>query len=100
MKGILYRICLYICVLLNSIEGAKGDQSFTHHFDSTEGSFDGGHHIDDILKEFDDYGSTPPRTRISRRQRERRQREKEEIWYDSKIFLIRIFFLNEAVESK
>jgi len=50
------------------------------HFDSTEGSFDGGQHIDDILKEFEDYGTTPPRTRISRRQRERRQRVKEDLW--------------------
>jgi hypothetical protein len=58
----------------------NGNQLSPHGFDSTEGSFDGGYHIDDILREFGDYGSTPPRTRISRRQRERKQREKEELW--------------------
>lgn len=62
-----------------NFEGSGGDKLPPLHFDSTEGSFDGGQHIDDILKEFGDYGSTPPRTRISRRQRERRQREKEEL---------------------
>jgi hypothetical protein len=63
-----------------SVEGNSGDQLSPHHFDSTEGSFDGGQHIDDILKEYGDYGTTPPRTRISRRQRERKQREKDELW--------------------
>ncbi|XP_033609208.1 mitogen-activated protein kinase kinase kinase 4 isoform X3 [Cryptotermes secundus] len=58
-----------------SVEGNSGNQFSPHHFDSTEGSFDG----DDILKEYGDYGTTPPRTRISRRQRERKQREKEEL---------------------
>lgn len=62
-----------------NVEHANGNHLSPHYVDSTEGSFDSGQHIDDILKEFGDYGSTPPRTRISRRQRERRQREKEEL---------------------
>jgi hypothetical protein len=64
----------------NNYEDSDGDKLPLLHFDSTEGSFDGGQHIDDILKEFGDDGSTPPRTRISRRQKERRQRGKEELW--------------------
>lgn len=79
----IFVLSLYISGFIRAkknLEGSDGDKLPPLHFDSTEGSFDGGQHIDDILKEFDDYGSTPPRTRISRRQRERRQREKEELW--------------------
>jgi hypothetical protein len=75
----LYIYVVFIRVNKN-FEGSDGDKFAPLRLDSTEGSFDGGQHIDDILKEFGDYGSTPPRTRISRRQRERRQREKEELW--------------------
>jgi hypothetical protein len=79
---ILCRVFTYLVFIRakKNFEGSDGDTLPPLHFDSTEGSFDGGQHIDDILKEFDDYGTTPPRTRISRRQRERRQREKEELW--------------------
>lgn len=63
-----------------SVEGSREDQLSPQHFDSLEGNFAEGHQIDDILTEFGDYGTTPPRTRISRRQKERRQREKEELW--------------------
>ncbi|XP_069698248.1 mitogen-activated protein kinase kinase kinase 4 isoform X1 [Periplaneta americana] len=59
-------------------ERTKRGQLSPITFDSNEGSFD-GHLTDDILNEYGDYGTTPPRTRISRRQRERRQREKEEL---------------------
>ncbi|KAJ9585798.1 hypothetical protein L9F63_002435 [Diploptera punctata] len=61
-----------------SSDRTNEDQLSPVCFDSTEGSFDGAHLIDDILTEYGDYGTTPPRTRISRRQRERRQREREE----------------------
>lgn len=63
-----------------SVEGNREDHLSPHQFDSLDGHFTEGHQIDNILTEFGDYGTTPPRTRISRRQRERRQREKEELW--------------------
>lgn len=71
---------IYSARVNSYVEQASGNHLSPHEFDSTEGNVDGGHHIDDILKEFGDYGTTPPRTRISRRQRERRQREKGELW--------------------
>jgi hypothetical protein len=79
-EGILYWICNVFCRVNKSVECNSGDQLSPHHFDSTEGSSDGGHHIDDILKEFADYGTTPPQTFISCRQGERKQREEEELW--------------------
>ncbi|XP_049939411.1 mitogen-activated protein kinase kinase kinase 4 isoform X1 [Schistocerca serialis cubense] len=64
-------------------EGEKDDQypeqSPSVNIESYEGSFDAfGNQEDDILNDYDQYSTTPPRTRISRRLKERKQRVREE----------------------